>query len=182
MILAIVPLTMGTNESLSDNADSGVDAGAESKLVTAPFENILVPLDRDVIGKEGLERTLPIVQCCGATIHVLYVRWDPEFGVYKRDRLRYNPDADLERMGEQFRSDMEAQGQEVLIAHRRGTPQTEILRYVRENDIDLIIMSTHARTGLNLFLQGSVTQQVIGDSPVPVLVVKREANREHRAQ
>ena len=38
-------------------------------------------------------------------------------------------------------------------------------------DVDLLVMGTHDRTGLNRFLIGSVTEKVIRSADVPVLVV-----------
>lgn len=166
---------MSSEDALDQQSEISAAPAGDPSIVTAPFHDVLVPMDRDVIGREGLERLTPIIQCCGATVHLLYVRWDPAFGAYKRDRLRYDPDEDLKRMGNQFKEEMAARGLEVNIEHRKGTPHRQILDYALENDIDLIIMTTHGRSGLNLLLQGSVTQSVIRDSSAPVMVMTQKA-------
>jgi nucleotide-binding universal stress UspA family protein len=48
-----------------------------------------------------------------------------------------------------------------------------IIQVARENHVDLIIMGSHGRTGLKKLLMGSVTERVIGQTPCPVLVVKK---------
>jgi nucleotide-binding universal stress UspA family protein len=52
-----------------------------------------------------------------------------------------------------------------------GDPAETILRYVDENEIDMVIMGTHGRKGLDRVFFGSVAVRVIKGSPVPVLVI-----------
>lgn len=52
-----------------------------------------------------------------------------------------------------------------------GNPAEVILKYIEENSIDLIIMGTHGRRGLGQIIFGSVANQVVKRSPVPVLTV-----------
>ena len=53
-----------------------------------------------------------------------------------------------------------------------GTPHREICRYAQQNDIDLIVMGTHGRTGLAHVTMGSVAQKVVATAPCQVLVVR----------
>ena len=55
---------------------------------------------------------------------------------------------------------------------RLGEPVGEILRFVDEERIDLIIIATHGRTGFTHVLMGSVAEKLVRTSPVPVLTVK----------
>ena len=55
---------------------------------------------------------------------------------------------------------------------REGTPFYEIIRFAREQDIDLIVMGTHGHTGLTHVLLGSVTEKVVRKAPCPVLTVR----------
>ena len=52
-----------------------------------------------------------------------------------------------------------------------GDPAEEIIRYASDNDIDLILMGTHGRKGLDRVIFGSVVEKVVKSSPVPVLTV-----------
>lgn len=53
-----------------------------------------------------------------------------------------------------------------------GDPASEIVRYAQDAWIDLIVMGTHGRTGLERQLMGSVAEKVLCDAPCSVLVVK----------
>lgn len=65
-------------------------------------------------------------------------------------------------------------GVPVKTAFLEGRPFVEIIRYARTNKIDLIVISTHGRTGLRHALFGSVAEKVVRKAPCPVLVVKRD--------
>jgi len=53
-----------------------------------------------------------------------------------------------------------------------GDPAAEIVRYASDAGIDLIVMGTHGRTGLERLLMGSVAESVLSKAPCSVLVVK----------
>lgn len=53
-----------------------------------------------------------------------------------------------------------------------GAPVAEILRYARQNAIDMIVMGTHGHTGLEHVLIGSVAERVVRGAPCPVLTVR----------
>jgi nucleotide-binding universal stress UspA family protein len=55
-----------------------------------------------------------------------------------------------------------------------GSPFEEILDYVTEYSIDMVIMGTHGRTGLDRIVMGSVAERVVRRSPVPVLTIRGE--------
>lgn len=52
-----------------------------------------------------------------------------------------------------------------------GDPATEILKVIESENMDLVIMGTHGRKGLEHTIFGSVAENVVKKSPVPVLVV-----------
>jgi nucleotide-binding universal stress UspA family protein len=56
---------------------------------------------------------------------------------------------------------------------RGVAPETGIVQQAIKGEVDLIVMGSHGRTGLQKLLMGSVTERVIGHTPCPVLVVKR---------
>jgi len=57
---------------------------------------------------------------------------------------------------------------------RRGDSYREIVKLAQEEDVDIIVISTHGRTGILHALMGSVAEKVIRYSTVPVLTVKHE--------
>lgn len=52
-----------------------------------------------------------------------------------------------------------------------GDPVDEIIRFVTKNTADLLIVGTHGRTGLDHWINGSVAEQVIRHTTIPVLVM-----------
>ena len=53
-----------------------------------------------------------------------------------------------------------------------GVPHAEILDYADTADVDVIVMGTHGRTGIDHYLIGSIAERVVRRSPVPVLTVR----------
>jgi nucleotide-binding universal stress UspA family protein len=53
-----------------------------------------------------------------------------------------------------------------------GDPAQEIVRFAADAGMDLIVMGTHGRTGLERLLMGSVAEKVMREAPCSVLVVK----------
>jgi len=68
----------------------------------------------------------------------------------------------------------------MILALRSGQPHKEIVHYAAEEDIDLIVIATHGRNGLNHFVMGSVAEKVVRFSPAPVLTVKPRRAEEIR--
>lgn len=53
-----------------------------------------------------------------------------------------------------------------------GTPASSIVRYANENNIDLIVMGTHGRSGVKRYVLGSVAEEVVRNANCPVLTVE----------
>ena len=66
----------------------------------------------------------------------------------------------------------ECAGLEVREVIARGDAASEIVRVARENDVDLIVISSHGRTGINRLLFGSTAESVVRHAHCPVLVIK----------
>ena len=56
-----------------------------------------------------------------------------------------------------------------------GDPSNEIVRIAKDGGYDLIVMSTHGRTGLSRLLMGSVAERVIRHAPCPVFVIRGDS-------
>jgi nucleotide-binding universal stress UspA family protein len=60
---------------------------------------------------------------------------------------------------------------EVAVIH--GVPFHEIIETAKMQQVDLIVMGTHGRAGLQYMLLGSVAEKVVHLAPCPVLVVRQ---------
>ena len=68
-------------------------------------------------------------------------------------------------------------GRTVIQALVEGSPKAEIVRYARKQEIDLIVLATHGRTGLSHVIIGSVAETVVRTAPCPVLTVRPEGHQ-----
>jgi universal stress protein A len=68
-------------------------------------------------------------------------------------------------------------GRTVIQAVVEGSPKVEIIQYARKQNIDLIVLSTHGRTGLSHVIMGSVAETVVRTAPCPVLTVRPEGHQ-----
>lgn len=66
---------------------------------------------------------------------------------------------------------------EELLTH--GEAASEIVRVAKEREVDLIVISSHGRTGLGRMLFGSTAEAVVRHAPCPVLVVKPPQEEEN---
>ena len=78
------------------------------------------------------------------------------------------------QMAERKLEAITAEVEGVRYEHRlvRGEPAQQILRLAEEENVDLIVMGTHGRTGLVRALMGSVAEQVVRNATCPVVTVK----------
>jgi nucleotide-binding universal stress UspA family protein len=119
---------------------------------------LLVPLDGSPESESILPALLPLLRSRPVDLSLLRVaaREEPVRDLrYSMDRLRKNLLLD----GIQARTFVEW-----------GSPAEEILYYAKESWCNLVAMTTHGRTGLRRVFLGSVAEQVVRRSSVPVLV------------
>jgi nucleotide-binding universal stress UspA family protein len=64
---------------------------------------------------------------------------------------------------------------EVEVVKAVGEPAAEIVSYAREQAMDLLVLGSHGRTGLEHALMGSVAERVVRKSRCPVLTVRPPA-------
>jgi nucleotide-binding universal stress UspA family protein len=144
------------------------------------FRHILVPLD----GSPRAEQTLPIAahiaHTTGGTLTLL--RIVPDMEHVDADSvpvpLDVNLEADIATAKDYLMQLVAADEQglfdgmgiktEVLI----GSPAQEILTFAQTQQVDLITLCSHGRTGFKRWLLGSVAQMIARYSPVPVLVLR----------
>lgn len=136
------------------------------------YEQILIPSD----GSRGVETAVlhgvSLALEYGATIHTIHVvEMNGEHGESASHRFSRGDEWDAAAAVEPVLHRAHATGLNVIPAVERGRPVEVIRNYAIENDIDLIVLGTHKRTGLARFLQHSVVEQMLEDAPVPVLVV-----------
>lgn len=144
------------------------------------YDRILLPTD----GSEGTDRAvdeaIDLAAETGAELHVLFVIEDlPYAPEMTEDRLEMHLRGIGEEATEAIRERAEEAGVTVQTAIEDGTPHLEILEYVDREAIELVIMGTHGRSGLDKYLLGSVTERVVRSADVPILTVRVDGDGEN---
>ncbi|MFB6114241.1 MAG: universal stress protein [Halodesulfurarchaeum sp.] len=138
------------------------------------FERILVPTDGSDGAQTVIERAVDIASRYGATIDALYVADARIEGVVPEEARDAVLNA-MRREGEEATNAISAAGAErdvrINTVVREGIPHQTILQHVKENDVDLIVMGTHGRTGLERQIIGSVAERIVRLAQVPVMTV-----------
>ena len=139
------------------------------------YRHVLIPTDGSDGAQRAIREGVELAELTGATVHGLYVVDTRDYNTLPESKWLSLQD-ELEAAGDAavatVRTEAEAAGVDVETAIARGVPHSVILDYVDANEIDLVVMGTHGRTGFNRFLLGSVTEKVIRSSAVPVHVVR----------
>lgn len=145
-------------------------------LVTRPgvparsWDRILVALDGSPRGEQILKDVVPLARRFKSAVTLIQTAMPPVTmagvgdipGVY----IAENPRAYLE----QLRARLAAEGVEAAIDALEGRAGFQILRYARESDASLLCMCTHGRSGIARVVMGSIADEVLRNSPCPVLL------------
>jgi universal stress protein A len=166
---------------LNRRDDPLLDAAARTAANPAlKLKRILVPIDFSECSKKALEYAVPLAREHEAAITLLYVV-PPAYGAGEYGEINYAQlEASMRQDGEKALAKLaafELPGNvtaDTLV--RVGSPSREIIETAADLPADLIVISTHGRTGLKHVFLGSVAEHVVQRAPCPVFVVRE---REH---
>jgi nucleotide-binding universal stress UspA family protein len=141
------------------------------------YKTILVPLDGSKLSESILEHVVAIVNGCEAPQVVLLRIREPldkqvreklsaDVGTMLDDAYQEEAVEYLDKIG----AILEAKGITANKVVRTGKPAEEIIHYAKTNAVDLIIMSTHGRSGVSRLMLGSVAERIIRQSDIPILL------------
>lgn len=141
--------------------------------VTYPYSDVLLPTDGSEGSIAASKYGIELASAYDACLHALSVVEPMFMGVDGRSDIPYK---ELEQSAQEAVETIEARAVEASVSAvtrvETGHPHREILSYIDDNAIDLVVMGTHGRSGLERYLLGSVTEKVIRTSPVPVMTVR----------
>jgi nucleotide-binding universal stress UspA family protein len=139
-----------------------------------PYENVLVPTDGSDCATAALEAGVDIVRSSAESLHILSVIDVTSLGVdvhsdLQIDRLEEQASAIVNEAAEIA---TEAEVESVVPATQSGSSVHRVIgSYVADHDIDLVVIGTHGRTGVERYLLGSVSEQTVRNTPVPVMTI-----------
>ena len=136
------------------------------------YDQILFPTDGSEPAESVLKYALQIAAEHEATIHVLNV---VDTSHNSLSGMQDDVDDTLEQEGTEIVNEAAQRatehGIDVVSEVLHGDPYEAIVEYSTQSAIELIVMPTHGRRGLQRFLLGSVTERVINTADVPVIAV-----------
>ncbi|MFQ3294957.1 MAG: nucleotide-binding universal stress UspA family protein [Halobacteriales archaeon] len=142
------------------------------------YETVLVPTDGSDPAAAAVEHAIDLAETYEATVHALYVGriGDAPPGVIDEE-VASDPGGNV-AAGALDLVDDSAVAAGVDYVERyvpEGPVSDAILAYIEDKDVDIVVMGTHGRTGIDRFIVGSVAEQIVRESPVPVMTVRPEA-------
>lgn len=148
------------------------------------YDKILVTLDGSPLAEQVLQHVAVIAKRMGSEVILLRVA-APVYTVLEDgvsgvaldkeevvDETAAEHKEYLTRVAERLRAAGIANVRTVV---EFGDPAEQIVEYAGKNDVDLVAMSTHGRTGISRWVHGSVANRVLQASPAPVLLIRSKA-------
>jgi nucleotide-binding universal stress UspA family protein len=139
------------------------------------YRHILIPTDGSKVAEHGVAQGLALAKSLGAKVSVIFV---VEAFSEMTGRLREAAASYAELRKEEAASTLDRAANAAreagvsceTIQVEHGQPHQAIIAAAGDKGCDLIVMSSHGRSGLSAFLIGSVTNKVLAAAKTPVLV------------
>ncbi len=141
------------------------------------IRKVLFPVDLSEVSSKLAPEAIAFARKFDAELHLLLVT-----GSFEKFQTFYIPHPSLKTFGEEvlrggqkklteFVEEFFSEYPKLKTVVVQGDPAEEILKYVALEKVDLVIMGTHGRKGLDRVLFGSVANEVVKKSPAPVLTI-----------
>ena len=151
--------------------------------MTIRIQKILLPTDFSSYSAVATKYACELAARFDSELHILHtlehhLSLTPDFG-FGLDLPKYRSEskAVAEKKLAGIVDGRWATGRTVIHSVLEGSPKVEIVRYARDTNIDLIVLSTHGRTGLSQVMLGSVAESVVRTASCPVLTVRPEGHQ-----
>lgn len=143
------------------------------------YKKILIATDGSSSAKKAAYAGIEIARIGGAKVHAVYVIDTSAYASAPKDpRWEEAMYTQFRELGEEATSYVEetakAAGVEVETLLIEGHPAEEIVNFAEENGVDLIVMGSLGKSGIERFLMGSVSEKVVRNSKVSVLIARNE--------
>lgn len=141
------------------------------------IKKILFPTDFSHTGDAALALATALARDSGATILIVHVEEPPV--AYGGGEMYYGmPEPALEEIKRMLHA-ITPSDPNVKYEHRliTGDPASAIVRLAEEENVDMIVMGTHGRTGLSRLLMGSVAESIVRRASCPVLTYKHKTEK-----
>jgi nucleotide-binding universal stress UspA family protein len=141
------------------------------------FKKIVCPIDFSEFTDEILKYAVNITKKFNAELHLIHIipnlnYFTPYESFLTPENLvaiEKNIEKEVEEDFEKVMKDIDMPLKKIV---KTGVTFVEIIDYIKEEDIDLVVMGTHGRSGIEHILIGSVAEKVVRKSPCPVLTIR----------
>ena len=139
------------------------------------YRHILIPTDGSELADQGVAHGLALAKSLGAKVSVVFVV-EPFSELTGRFQEAVATYAELRKeqatstLAQAAKAAEEAGVPCETIQVENAQPHQAILAAAEDKGCDLIVMSSHGRSGLSMLLIGSVTNKVLAQAKIPVLV------------
>ena len=137
------------------------------------IKRIVVPIDKSDASKVATRQGAHLAKSLGVDMVILSIDNSQEFiiSVILEEKLKKENEEILEK----FKKIAESIGANVHTEIVKGTnPAEEIVKFSKEDD--LVIMASHNRRGLDRFVLGSVSEEVLHCALCPVMIIKPDSS------
>lgn len=148
---------------------------------------VLIPLDGSKLAEKAIPVARQVVQS-GGHITLMTALPGQSQGYYPTDETPDMPEQDAAYLHaakpqaqdymDRIAQNLRLQGYDVDVHIVPGDPALAIVQTAERLRTEMIVMSTHGRSGLSRFLFGSVTLKVLSESAIPVLIVPNREREE----
>ncbi len=150
--------------------------GMESKF----YKKILIATDGSESAKTAADAGIEIARISGAKVCAVYVIDTSAYSSVPKDpRWEEAMYAQFRDLGQEATSYVEEKakvagvGVEAVLVE--GHPAEEIVNFAERNDVDLIVLGSLGKSGIERFLMGSVSEKVVRNSKVSVLISRDQS-------
>jgi len=140
------------------------------------FRNILCPIDFDANSPAAMEFAGKIAQETGGKIYLLHVvPWTvAAVPIDASEVLAELKQSATARLLQLAKEKLDGRVANEIVVTVATNPGNEVVRIAKELKVDVVIMATHGRKGLNHLVLGSVAERVVRESPCPVMTVRAQ--------
>jgi nucleotide-binding universal stress UspA family protein len=139
------------------------------------LQNICVPVDFSDTSAAALNYAKALADAFQARLHLLHVlmNWIPDSDIPINPQIYVELETSARKQLEKQLTNQEREKYQARLELISGVSGfVEIVRYARDQNIDLLVMGTHGRGPIAHMLLGSVAEKVVRKAPCPVLTVR----------
>jgi len=153
-------------------------------MTTSRFRKLLVPLDGSPLAEKAMPAAAALARRAGAVLHLASVQLPAPGYPHTTAEIAHTLEREAKERVEGY---LAAQAESLATCHGLeatctvlgGSPAEALADYARTNVIDLIVMTTHGRSGLGRFWLGSVADRLLRCAATPTLLLRSREQPQH---